>query len=130
SPTGEVLQVQTENVPLPRQDTNFQVEDRFTPGSGAGMTGENLLQALSQQGGNAFSSVIAGQAVVLQIDGQQYLFGVPASLDGALIAPPGELIERLRENLRADSWVELAAALGFEGPMTLVNTDGAFPLDL
>ena len=129
TPPGEVLQVQTGNVPQPQQGIDFQVEDRFTSGSGSGMPGQNLLQALSQQGGNAFSAVIAGQAVVLQIDGQQYLFGVPASLDGTFTLPPEDIIALLRENLRADGWTELADALGFNGAMTLINLDGPFPVD-
>jgi hypothetical protein len=68
--------------------------------------------------------------VVLQIDGQQYLFGVPASLDGSLTAAPEEIIAQLRENLRADGWTELADAIGFDGPMTLISLDGPFPVDL
>lgn len=130
TPPGEVLQVQTGNVPSPQQDIDSQVEDRFTPGNDSVMPAQNLLQALSQQGGNAFSAVLAGQAVVLQIDGQQYLFGVPANLDGSLTPPPAEIIAQLRENLRADGWAELADALGFEGPMTLVSLDGPIPVDL
>jgi len=130
TPPGEVLQVQTGNVPRPQPDIDFQVEDRFTPGGDTGMTGQNLLQALSQQGGNAFAAAMAGQAVVLQIDGQQYLFGVPANLDGSFSPPPAEIIERLRESLRADGWLELADAIGFDGPMTLISIDGAFPIDL
>lgn len=130
TPPGEVLQVQTGNVPQPGQDIGFEVEDRFTSGNDSAMPGQNLLQALSQQGGNAFSAVIAGQAVVLQIDGQQYLFGVPASLDGSLTAAPEEIIAQLRENLRADGWTELADAIGFDGPMTLISLDGPFPVDL
>ncbi|NLT70428.1 MAG: hypothetical protein GXX91_07010, partial [Verrucomicrobiaceae bacterium] len=125
---GEVLQVQTNQVPRPPQGNGFLVEDRFTPGGAA--AGEALLQALSQQSGNAFSAVLAGQAVLLQLDGQQYLFRAPSSLDGSLTAPPPELIERLREQLRADGWAELAEAIEFAGPMSLISSDGPFPVDL
>lgn len=130
TPPGEVLQIQANNVPRPQQGIDFLVEDRFSPGEGAAMAGASLLQALSQQGGNAFSAVLAGQAVILQIDGQQYLVRAPASLDGTLTAPPAELIERLREQLRADGWAELADAIEFEGAMSLISSDGPFPVDL
>ena len=130
TPPGEVLQVQTGNVPSPQQDIDFQVEDGLAPGNDSVMPAQNLLQALGQQGGNAFSAALAGQAVVLQIDGQQYLFGVPANLDGSLTPPPAEIIAQLSENLRADGWAELADALGFEGPMTLVSLDGPISVDL
>lgn len=131
SNAGTILSLQTGSIGGPEPVMDSQVEDQFTTiGEGAGMNGENLLQAFGQLGGNAFAAALAGQAVVIQLNGEQYLLGVPTSLDGLSGVPPGELVRQLRENLSASGWLELAEAIDFEGSMILVSSDGSYAIDL
>lgn len=128
---NSILTNQTGNVPQPDSGPDSSSEDQYTLNNGgSGQDAAKLLQALGAQGGNAFAAALAGQAVVIQIDGQQFLLGAPASLDGTFSDPPAGLLRQLRENLSAGGWSELADAIDFEGSMILVSSDGSFAIDL
>jgi hypothetical protein len=72
---------------------------------------------------------VIGQAVVSQIDGNQYLIQLPASLDGTFGRPPAEILKSLGLGLTPEAFNELAAAIGFEGGMVLVSIDGSWAID-
>lgn len=121
----EQLTIQTSNVPRIENlgNSGFQVTDQFS---------STAVQTLFQSRGafSAIASSIVGQAVVIQIDGQQYLLGPPMSLDGTFGVPPAELINQLRRNLEPNVWIELAEAIDFDGSMILVYADGSWAIDL
>lgn len=127
-----ILTSQTNNVPRPNPFTNpggnsfDQYTNNFDPsivlndGGGGG-------------GGNAFSasvSTVVNQAVAIMIDGSQYLLGAPAALDGSSGVPPVPIIELLRGELTPEVWLELAAAIEYEGSMIMLYSDGPFAIDL
>lgn len=77
----------------------------------------------------AFAAAVIGQAVVSQIDGNEYLIQLPASLDGTFGKPPEEILKSLGLGLTPDAFNELAAAIGFTGGMILVSIDGSWAID-
>lgn len=71
-----------------------------------------------------------GQAVVITVDGGQFLLDSPASLDGTFAQPSFEVIAALRESLSPTANGELARSLNFLGGAFLINQDGATAIDL
>ncbi|MEM9016867.1 MAG: hypothetical protein AAGC68_07620, partial [Verrucomicrobiota bacterium] len=129
-----ILATQVNNVPLPKNDpllTGDPIDQFSSTTFSDNLFGNTNLFG----GGNAFaatsvSTATTGQAVTIQLDGQQYLLGAPASLDGFFSVPPAIIIELLRENLGPDAWAELADAIDFEGSTILLRYDGAAPIAL
>lgn len=80
--------------------------------------------------GGAFSAAIVAQSVVVAIDGNSYLVFHPISLDGSGISPSNLAINALQQSLGVDANLELAAAIGYGGPIFLFNPDGPYALDL
>jgi hypothetical protein len=77
----------------------------------------------------AFAAAVIGQAVVSQIDGNEYLVQMPVNLDGTFGKPPEEILKTLGIGLTPDAFNELAAAIGFGGGMILVSIDGSWAID-
>lgn len=112
---------------------------RDGPGSGgAGTTIDNRFTivdptVLSQQIGavtGAFAASIAAQASLVVVDNNPYLVFRPFSLDGSGLTPSILAIDALNQSLGVESNLELAAAIGYTGPIFLFNPDGAHGLDL
>lgn len=135
---GNLLPLQIGNVQGPGSNPNNPNDpnggrpiNQFNDGSSPAGTGP--MAGGPNPSGNAFgaaAAAIAGQAVAIQIDGGQYLLQAPASLDGAFVIPPLVVIENLRNNLQAEAWAELAAAIDFSGSSILVMSDGPQSVDL
>lgn len=117
------------NAPLPGGGSGLDFNSTNTFSSGPTGTA-NVTPA----GGGAFPAAaapaIVGQAVVLQINGDEYLLRAPMSLDGTFSFAPIESIRILRENLNPQAWQELAASIEYDGPMVLVMSDGPVAVDL
>lgn len=124
--TGGLLQLEINqrNSDNPNAHQGFNTENRFSivdPGT------------LSQQIGalsGAFAAAITAQASLIVVDGNPYLVFRPFSLDGSGISPSNLAIDALNESLGVDANLELAAAIGYTGPIFLFNPDGAHGLDL
>jgi hypothetical protein len=80
--------------------------------------------------GGAFSAAIVAQSVIATVDGNSYLVLRPFSLDGSGLSPSNLGLAALNESLGVDANLELAAAIGFDGPVFLFNPDGPYSLDL
>lgn len=140
-PAGEnqaLLTQQTNQVPNPdpKNGKGGKEIDQFTNNGDQSNSPDegNLMGNRGNAPGGAFgaaaSSVIAGQAVVILIDGDQYLLSAPASLDGTFSLPPVGAIKDLRDSLTSDAWKELADAIEFDGGMILIMPDGPVAIDL
>ncbi len=89
----------------------FLTENRFSiidPG-----TLNSQIAAL----GGAFSASVVAQAVIATVDGNSYLVLRPFSLDGSGLSPSNLGLAALNESLGVDANLELAAAIGFDGPV-------------
>ncbi|MCB1206349.1 MAG: hypothetical protein KDN18_18965, partial [Verrucomicrobiae bacterium] len=89
--------------------------------------------ALSQQIGavtGAFAASIAAQASLVVVDNNPYLVFRPFSLDGSGLNPSNLAIDALNESLGVEANLELATAIGYDGPIFIFNPDGAHGLDL
>lgn len=115
---------------------NFLIEYNFN--ENGEIEGFNLL-GLSEGGAGFFGAAPAaaaaalanlGQAVVITVDGGQFLLDSPASLDGTFAQPSFEGIAALRESLSPTANGELARALEFLGGAFLIGQDGATAIDL
>ena len=80
--------------------------------------------------GGAFSAAVVAQSVIATVDGNSYLVLRPFSLDGSGLSPSNLGLAALRENLGVAANLELAAAIGFDGPVFLFNPDGPYSIDL
>ncbi|MDH4410746.1 MAG: filamentous hemagglutinin N-terminal domain-containing protein [Verrucomicrobiales bacterium] len=126
SDTGGLLQLEInqQNSDKPNTEQGFNTENRFSivdPGT------------LSQQIGalsGAFAAAITAQASLIVVDGNPYLVFRPFSLDGSGISPSNLAIDALNESLGVDANLELAASIGYTGPVLLFNPDGAHGIDL
>lgn len=123
--TGGLLQLEVNQQNRgPNTGQGFDTENRFSivdPGT------------LSQQIGalsGAFAAAITAQASLIVVDGNPYLVFRPFSLDGSGITPSNLAIGALNESLGVDANLELAAAIGYTGPLFLFNPDGPLGLDL
>ena len=118
------LEINQRNSDNPNTQQGFNTENRFSivdPGT------------LSQQIGalsGAFAAAITAQAALIVVDGNPYLVFRPFSLDGSGISPSNLAIDALNESLGVEANLELAAAIGYTGPLFLFNPDGAHGLDL
>ena len=118
------LEINQRNSANPNTQQGFNTENRFSivdPGT------------LSQQIGalsGAFAAAVTAQAALIVVDGNPYLVFRPFSLDGSGIAPSNLAAGALNESLGVDANLELAAAIGYTGPIFLFNPDGAHGLDL
>ncbi|MEM7699278.1 MAG: hypothetical protein AAF236_12850, partial [Verrucomicrobiota bacterium] len=114
-------------------------------GSGPGGDSGNMVDQFSADArsdilgasdvGGAFaaftgSAFIAGQAAILQIDGNEFQLQAPASLDGFFTEPPQSIVDQLRDSLGVNSWTELAAAIDFGGASIIVQSDGPYAISL
>ncbi len=133
SDSGDLLQTEVNQVgsgPDLNTGQNFQTENRFNTAS------PNPLQSPLAALGGAFSAALAGQAaiaaqaVIASVDGNSYLVLRPFSLDGSGLNPSNLGLAALRENLGVEANLELAAAIGFDGPIFLFNPDGPYAIDL
>ena len=136
--TAVILTQQTSQVPnpSPKDGEDGMAVDQFTnnrDGSGRSPVG-NLMGLSNNPGGNAFgaaaASIVAGQAAVITIGGDEYQLGAPVSLDGTFSLPPVDAAKGLRDSLTPDAWNELAAAIEFAGGMVLTMPDGPIAIDL
>lgn len=123
--TGGLLQTQVgQPAANPNTDQGSDDPNRFSivdPGT------------LSQQIGalsGAFAAAITAQASLIVVDGNPYLVFRPFSLDGSGLTPSNLAIATLNESLGVDANLELAAAIGYTGPIFLFNPDGPVGLDL
>jgi len=133
---SQVFQSQFENF-IFVQDESSNPENIVTPApDGGGEQGPGTLvdQFTNTSGfGNNFgafagSALIAGQAIVLQVEGGQV--EAPLSLDGFFTLPPPEVVGSLSESLEVDAWAELANAIDFGGATILVRNDGPYSVSL
>ncbi|MEM7698105.1 MAG: filamentous hemagglutinin N-terminal domain-containing protein [Verrucomicrobiota bacterium] len=121
------------NWPLRNVDTNlprrgpFLIENNFNDGSIASLSEQ--LGILQGSFSAIFTGALVGQAAVILVDGETFLFQAPAALDGGFgQAPTGSLL-LLRESLDIEAWDELAEALEFTGGAILVMPDGPYAID-
>lgn len=132
SNSGDLLtqQVGNDEDNNPDPDSGGNVQNNFNntqdPNDGTELFQGNLF---ASQGG-AFSAVIVGQAAVLTVDGGDYSFSKPASLDGEFTNGTYATILRLRGNLDMNAFVELAASIGYDGSVIMIMEDGGYAIDL
>lgn len=125
--TGGLLQLEVDqntNGPDLNTGQDNLTENRFSvvdPG-----TLNSQIAAL----GGAFSASVVAQAVIATVDGNSYLVLRPFSLDGSGLSPSNLGMAALNESLGVDANLELAAAIGFDGPVFLFNPDGPYSIDL
>ncbi len=121
---GTVLSTQVGNTPTVTSPPDGEGGDTGDTGLGA-----QALAGLSGSLGNAFAA-ISSQSVILGAGGEQYKIPAPMSLDGSNTVPPLIVASNLKVSLEPLAWAELAAAIVFSGPISLVMNDGPFAIDL
>lgn len=118
------LEINQRNSANPNTQQGFNTENRFSIVDPATLSQQ--IGALS----GAFAAAVTAQAALIVVDGNPYLVFRPFSLDGSGIAPSNLAAGALNESLGVDANLELAAAIGYTGPIFLFNPDGAHGLDL
>ena len=129
---GNVLTQQLNN-DLPDNfppDNSGEVTNQFNDTAGPNGGLELFQGNIFTSPAGAFSSILVGQAVVLTVDGSEYSFNKPASLDGEFNVADYATILRLRNNLDLDALVELATAIGYDGSVIMIMEDGGYAIDL
>lgn len=123
--TGDILKQEVDSTDQPQQIGNGnQIDNRNTT-----FTPSVLASQIGALGG-AFSAAIVSQAAIIAVEGNTYLIFNPISLDGSGLTPSNLALGALKESLGVDANLELAAAIGYTGPIFLFNPDGAYALDL
>lgn len=123
--TGDILKQEVDSTDQPQQIGNGnQIDNRNTT-----FTPSVLASQIGALGG-AFSAAIVSQAAIIAVEGNTYLIFNPISLDGSGLTPSNLALGALQESLGVDANLELAAAIGYTGPIFLFNPDGAYALDL
>jgi len=113
-----------EGGPAPEAGRDFRAENRFN------VVDPGTLNASIGVLGGAFSAAVVAQAVIATVDGNSYLVLRPFSLDGSGLSPSNLGLAALNESLGVDANLELAAAIGFDGPVFLFDPDGPYSVDL